>query len=166
MLSIVLILTTLTVSEAQKKKQKRKEQDNVALHFYDGPEQPLDQVAKLVSDDLGKQYTYFISVDDQEVESNSLMSGVKEIFILPGNHQIQMRFVAKGEIAIPIEPFDSLPFKEGTTYQVKFEYTPGSGKSSDYIGVAQSTLIKFWIEEAGEIIMEKLVDGFGRAVDQ
>lgn len=166
LLSTLIILLTLTTSEAQKKKQKKKNKDVVTLQLYDGPEQPIDQLVRLVSDDLGKQYAYFITVDDKEVPSNSLMNGAKEILLLPGDHHIQMRFVAKGEIAIPIEPFDPILFKAGTTYQIRFDYTPGGGNSSDYIGVAQNTRIKFWVEEAGATIAEKTVNGFGKTVNQ
>ncbi len=164
LLSTLIIMLTFTVSEAQKKKKKNKEP--VALQLYDGPEQPREQVARLVSDDLGKQYAYFIAVNDEEISSNNLMDGVKEILLLPGDHKIQVRFVAKGEIAIPVEPFEPLLFEAGKSYTVRFEYIPGSGGSSDYIGAAQRTRIKFWIEESGLRLAEMTVDGLGKIVTE
>ena len=163
----LMVLVSVQSAEAQKKKKsKRKKEEAEALKMYDGPELPMDQVVSLVSDDLGKQYAYFIGVNDDKIESNSLMNGAKHIAVLPGEHTIQVRFVAKGRIAIPIEPFDALSFDQGNRYLVKFEYEPG-GKTGGYFGDAEGTRIKLWIEKSdGSKITEMTVDGFGQRIKE
>ena len=165
LLMAIILFATIGSAEAQKKKRKKKKEDTSVLKLYEGPELPADQVVRLNCDDLGKQYAYFIGVDDEKIENNSLMNGAKQIALLAGEHKIQVRFVAKGKIAIPIQPFDPLSFDPGQSYQVKFEYTPGENVGG-YFADAQGTRIKLWIESDGKKLTEMMVDGFGERLDE
>lgn len=160
----IVVMFTVTEGIAQKnKKQRKKKEKTTALKLYDGPELQIGQQVRMMSETLGKKYAYFIAVNDEDIPNRSLMTGAQEILLLPGEHKIQMRFVAKGEIAIPIEPFEPFFFEAGKNYMVKFEYTPGKG---NYLTGAGSTRIRLWIEEEGKegILTEKTVDGFGKSV--
>ncbi|TRX50644.1 hypothetical protein FNH22_25315 [Fulvivirga sp. M361] len=166
-LLLTLMMLTITVGVAQKKKKKkqnRKKTEVAAVKVYEGPELPPEQLVRLVSETVGKKYAYFIAVDEKDIPNMSLMSGAQEILLLPGDHTIKMRFVSKGEIAIPTESFDFLSFEAGKSYVVKFEYTPGEGS---YLVSAGNTRIRLWIEEVGQasVLIEQTVDGFGKRVE-
>ncbi len=163
MLIIALALLAATPGIAQKKKNKKNKKHKVtALALYEGPELLDEQQVRLISETMGKKYAYFIAVDDVDIPNKSLMKGAQEILLLPGEHKIQMRFVSKGQIAIPIEPFEAFAFKAGKTYVIKFEHTHGKGT---YLDSAGNTRIRIWIEEMGQegVLIEKTVDGFGRS---
>ncbi len=160
-----LALLTVTPGNAQRKKNKKNKKHKItALALYDGPELPNEQQVRLISETVGKKYAYFIAVNDKDIPNKSLMKGAQEILLLPGKHKIQMRFVSKGQIAIPIEPFETFSFEVGKTYIVKFEHTHGKGT---YLDSAGNTRIRVWIEEMGheDILIEKTVNGFGRSVE-
>ncbi len=164
LLIVFLVMLTATPGIAQKKKKQRKKKHKVtALKLYDGPQLLAGQQVRLISETVGKKYAYFIAVDDQDIPNNSLMTGAQEILLMPGDHKIQMRFVSKGQIAIPIEPFEIFSFEAGKNYTVKFEHTHGKG---NYLDSAGKTRIRIWIEEAGQdgILIKKTVDGFGRSL--
>ncbi len=159
-----LALLTATPGIAQKKKNKKNKKHKItALALYDGPELPDDQQVRLKSETVGKKYAYFIAVDDKGIPNKSLTKGAQEILLLPGEHKIQMRFVSKGQIAIPIEPFETFSFEAGKAYVVKFEHTHGKGS---YLDSAGNTRIRIWIEEIGQegVLIEKTVNGFGKSL--
>jgi len=156
------LLLTITPNMAQKK-NKNKKDEITALKLYEGPELSMEQHIRIVTVNEKKKYAYFIAVDNTNIPNNSLMDGAKEILLLPGEHSIQLRFVSKGEIAIPIEPLDSFFFEAGKTYLVKFEHTHGKGT---YLNSAKNTRIRLWVEENGQEdkLLEKTVNGFGKSL--
>lgn len=133
----------------------------LSVRLYEGPELSGDKIVRIVSEQVESRYMYFISVNGSKIPNRSLINGPREVLLKPGNHSVQMRFVAKGKIAIPLRPFPEIDFKEGTTYVVKSEFQEGTGS---YIQAAQTTKITAWIEEAG--LPDKLglmtLNGFGR----
>lgn len=157
-----LIMLTVTPGMAQKKNKKKKDKIT-ALKLYEGPELPAEQQVRITTVNEKKKYAYFIAVDDENIPNNSLMTGAKEVLLLPGKHKMQLRFVSKGQIAIPIEPFDLLSFEAGKEYMVKFEHTHGKGS---YLSSAENTHIRLWIEEKGKegVLMEKTVNGYGISI--
>lgn len=164
LLMTILILMSTTICLAQKKRKKGKKQEVAqSLKLYQGDDLPAEEVVRIVSFTEGKKHAYFITIDGKEVPSKSLMTGPQDISFLPGDHSLQARFVSKGEIAIPIQPFEPINFEAGRTYVLKFEHTSGKGS---YLSGAQNTRIRFWIVLLGqtEVLMETTVNGFGKFI--
>jgi hypothetical protein len=159
LLIAILVMLTVTPSMAQKKNRKKKDKIT-ALKLYEGPLLSAEEQVRIITVNEKKKYAYFIEVDGNDIPGNSLMNGAKGILLLPGEHKIQLRFVSKGQIAIPIEPFDLFSFEAGKEYLVKFEYIHGKGS---YPSNLEKTSIKLWIEEKGKagVLMEKIVNGYG-----
>ncbi len=116
----ILMMLTVTPGMAQKKNRKKKNKIT-ALKLYEGSQLPAEQQVRIITVNEKKKYAYFIEVDGNDIPGNSLMNGAKGVLLLPGEHKIQLRFVSKGQIAIPIEPFDLFSFEAGKEYLVKFE---------------------------------------------
>ena len=162
LLIAILVMLTVTPSMAQKKNRKKKDKIT-ALKLYEGPQLSAEEQVRIITVNEKKKYAYFIEVDGNDIPGNSLMNGAKGVLLLPGEHKIQLRFVSKGQIAIPIEPFDLFSFEAGKEYLVKFEYIHGKGS---YPSNLEKTSIKLWVEEKGEagVLMEKTVNGYGISI--
>ena len=163
---LAVAITTMAIpSTAQRKKNKNSaHRETSILKLYEGPELPVEQTVHLICKTSPRQYLYFIGIDELKINNQSLTTGPHEVLLLPGKHVIKVRFVSKGEIAIPIEPFDYFNFQAGRTYHIKFEYAPGNG---GYIDNASTTQIRLWMEEQDRdsVLMEKNVNGFGKSIE-
>lgn len=158
----ILMILAVTPIIAQKKDHKKKN-EITALKLYEGPQLSAEQQVQITTVNEKKKYAYFIEVDGKSIPGNGLMNGAKGVLLLPGEHKIQLRFVSKGQIAIPVEPFDLFSFEAGKEYLVKFEYFHGKGS---YPNNLENTSIKLWVEEKGKegVLMEKTVNGYGISI--
>lgn len=164
LLTILMLMVAVEgVAQKKKRKDKNSKAEKTAVKLYEGPELPKEQVVVLFSKPEGKKHAYFIAANDENIPNKSLMSGAQQIMLLPGKHKIQMRFVSKGEIAIPVEAFEPCNFEAGKSYEVKFEHSSGKG---DYLSAAKNTRIRIWIQEVGNpmVLTQKTVDGFGKQI--
>jgi|LUMW01.1.fsa_nt_gb hypothetical protein len=159
--TLVFFISCSNSTKKVKRSVVKAPQVPVSVKLYEGPELPQEKIVRIVSEQTDSRFMYFISVNGKKINSRSLMNGPREVLLRPGSHSIQMRFIAKGKLAIPLKPFNEVNFEKGKTYVVKSNFIFGT---SDYISSAKNTKITVWIEEVGKPkkIGLMTLDGFGR----
>lgn len=132
-----------------------------ATHLYAGTELPPSELSQVLTEYTESTYMYFISVDGVKINSPSLMNGVKEIFVKPGQHEMQVRFVSKGSLAIPLKAFPSFHFEKGKKYLIQSRIVHGTG---NYIQAAKTTEINVWLKDltSGKEYLHMKLNGFGK----
>lgn len=162
----VLALFLVSCSSAPKLEKKSVQDKSsasapAALKLYDGPDLSAEEVAKVMTEQSENHHMYFISVGKEKITGNGLLRGVDQILLKPGQHELRVRFVVKGTLAIPLKAFSPVKLEAGKKYIVKSTYKIGEG---DYISSAKNTKVNAWIEEVGskEVLAKISVNGFGK----
>ncbi|MBN21064.1 MAG: hypothetical protein CL678_07230 [Bdellovibrionaceae bacterium] len=161
--SILCLLILSSCATSPNKSQSTSPSQSGPIRLYQGPPLSKEKRVLLIAEKNDSNFTYFISVNKEKIKNRSLMSGPTEIELTPGDHSVQMRFIAKGKLAIPLQAFEKINFKAGKTYLIKSKFIFGEGS---YITSAQNTRITVWIEETSSPKKLSLMtlNGFGRKV--
>ncbi len=131
--------------------------------IFDKKTPSLESSAIIECEYVKKQHTYFYSINSQRIISDKAPEEITKIAIIPGVHDIKMRFQAKGELPTTVDPFEQLELLNGHSYLIKTEYKPGRG---EYPTSTYTARLRMWIidKEDGSVVAEKIVNGKGDLV--